>query len=309
VKAASRAPKGRARIQASRRGGSARAPLERPAPGKRKKFRTDPLSRLLRAIGYALDPRRPVFKVGASLAVVAAVTFLIAAGYIHRASASVDHAVSTIAADAGFDVSAIRLSGTRYAPPSEILDALGFGPGQSIFDVDPRRARENLRKLNWIADARISRQFPDVVLVHVVERTPFALWQNQQGLYAVDRDGNAIAPVDPARFRKLPFFVGDAPAGASELVGAIRAHRAVAARTRAMQRVEGRRWNLIFDDGVVVKLPEDDWQREIAALEQLIVEKGVLERDISEIDLRDHDHYIFVVRNASPPKNSRGEPT
>jgi cell division protein FtsQ len=76
-----------------------------------------------------------------------------------------------------------------------------------------------------------------------------------------------------------------------------------------MQRIDGRRWNLILDDGVVVKLPEDNWAREIGALERLIVDKGVLERDIAEIDLRSHDNYIFVLRHAAPPKNSRGEPT
>jgi cell division protein FtsQ len=92
-------------------------------------------------------------------------------------------------------------------------------------------------------------------------------------------------------------------------VRAVHAHRAVAARVKAMQLVSGRRWNLILDDGVLVKLPEDSWQTELAALERLIVEDGVLERDISEIDLRVHDNYVFVLRHAAPAKNTRGEPT
>jgi cell division protein FtsQ len=76
-----------------------------------------------------------------------------------------------------------------------------------------------------------------------------------------------------------------------------------------MQRVSGRRWNLVLDDGVLVKLPEENWQTELAALERLVVEDGVLERDITEIDLRVHDNYVFVLRHAAPRKNTRGEPT
>ena len=58
-----------------------------------------------------------------------------------------------------------------------------------------------------------------------------------------------------------------------------------------------RRWNLILDGGVVVELPEENWERQLDVLERLIVDKGVLERDISQIDLRLPDRYIFLLRN------------
>ena len=73
-----------------------------------------------------------------------------------------------------------------------------------------------------------------------------------------------------------------------------------------MQRVSGRRWNLILDDGVLVKLPEQDWPKQLDALERLIVENGILERDIAEIDLRPRDNYFFVLRNAVRRKVARG---
>lgn len=310
VSTASAVPKRRARPQANRRGPSSRVPVKRSAAASHKDAGSGLFMRVVSAVGRALDPRRPVFVASGIVAGLAGIVFLFAAGYVHRASARVGETASGIAADAGFAISAIRLSGTHYARPGEILAALGFAPGNSIFHVDPQRARENLRKLDWVADAQISRRFPDLVQVHIVERRPFALWQSERGLYVVDEAGKPIAPADAARFHHMPLFIGDPPAGAAQIVRAIRAQHAVSARAKAMQRVEGRRWNLLLDDGVVVKLPEDNWQREITALERLIVDKGVLERDITEIDLRDHEHYIFVVRHAAaPPKNPRGEPT
>jgi cell division protein FtsQ len=308
LSAASNMPKGRARASAGRRSASVRVPGGYPA-GSRKKARTAPIPLFFGAIKRALDPRRPVFRTIALLAAVAAVIYAFAAGYVHRGTARLNQSLSNIAADAGFGISAIRISGTRYAPPGEIVGALGFKPGDSIFAVDPQQARENLRRLHWITEAGVSRRYPDLVLVHIVERTPFGLWQSPRGFYAVDKDGRPIARIDPARIPHLFLFIGDAPDGASKLLGAVRRQHAVAARVKAAQRVDSRRWNLILDNGVVVKLPEDNWQREIPALEHLIVDRGVLERDISEIDLRDHNDYIFVLRHAAPTRNSRGEPT
>jgi cell division protein FtsQ len=309
VNAATSAARRRGRGAPSRRSAPARGKASRAPFGKRAKFRTDPVSRALRAMIRALDPRRPVFRIVVASLLVGGTIALFAGGYVHRAVAKTSRTAAAVMVDAGFGISAIPISGNRYTPPGEIYRSLGFALGGSIFGADPQQARANLRRLDWVADAEIARHYPDTVYVHVLEKVPFALWQSAVGLYAVDRGGHPIAQVEAAAFRSLPFFFGDAPDGAGDLVSAIRAHRAVATRVKGMQRVNSRRWNLILDDGVVVKLPEDDWAREIGTLERLIVEKGVLERDIAEIDLRAHDNYIFVLRHAASPKNSRGEPT
>ncbi len=65
---------------------------------------------------------------------------------------------------------------------------------------------------------------------------------------------------------------------------------------KVIERVSDRRWNLRLDNGVVVKLPEQDWQSQLDVLEQLIVDKGILERDIKTIDLRSPQNYFFRLR-------------
>jgi cell division protein FtsQ len=310
VTATANAPRSRGRASPSRRSASPRGASKRGGYERRSKVKDNPFSRLFSLIGEALSPRRPAFLASLAAVLVIALAVLYIGGTFHRASAAVSHAASAVVASAGLEISTIQLSGNRYAQPGDISAALGFGPGQSIFAADPQQARTNLRKLDWIEDAQIAIRYPDTVVVHVVEKEPFALWQSDHGVYAVDRKGLPITRVDASQFKQLPLFFGDEPDGAAELMQAIHVHHAVAARVKAMQRVSGRRWNLILDDGVLVKLPEDSWQTELAALERLIVEDGVLERDISEIDLRVHDNYVFVLRHPAPPrKNPRGEPT
>jgi len=75
-----------------------------------------------------------------------------------------------------------------------------------------------------------------------------------------------------------------------------------------MERVADRRWNLILDDGVIVKLPEDNWQKQIATLEHLIVDKAILERDVTEIDLRNSTNYFFLLKSGEKKDIEGGKP-
>jgi cell division protein FtsQ len=309
VTASTTASRSRGRASPSRRSAAARKASSRSDHDRRTKAKDNPFSRRFHAIGNALNPRRPAVRASLAMVLVIGLAALYISGYFHRGSIAAGGAASMVASDAGLEISAIQLSGNRYASPAAISAQLGFGPGESIFMADPQQARANLRKLDWVADAQVSLRYPDTVLVHIVEKAPFALWQSDRGLYAVDRKGHPITRVEASPFKHLPLFFGDEPDGAADLVRAIHGHHAVAARVKAMQRVSGRRWNLVLDDGVLVKLPEENWQTELAALERLVVEDGVLERDITEIDLRVHDNYVFVLRHAAPRKNTRGEPT
>jgi cell division protein FtsQ len=306
VKAERKAAADRVRADRSRRYAAGRAQSERAAFGRRTKFRNDPVSRFFRAARRQLSFRRPVLLLALLLLAMTAIAGLLVGGYPNRVAKLADGAVSVSAVNAGFGVSAVHLSGNGHTSPHDVLNALGITPGQSIFTADIQAARQRLSRLPWIADVEITRRYPDSLFIAMVEKLPFGLWQSDHGLFVVDRSGAPIVPAERSEFPKLPLFVGDAPEGASDLVEAIGDHRAVAARVEAMQRVSGRRWNLILDDGVLVKLPENDWAKELGVLETLIVDKGILERDLTEIDLRSRDNLFFVLRNAVHRKISRG---
>ena len=75
------------------------------------------------------------------------------------------------------------------------------------------------------------------------------------------------------------------------------------------QRQSERRWNLILNDGVVVKLPETNWQAQLDALEHLVIDTGILERNVTEIDLRSPTHYFFVLKSGEKKDVQRGKET
>ena len=273
---------------------------------RRERLRADPVRRFLAGLRGWFGFSRPVLSICAGLVICVLVVALFAGGYVGRTLRSFRHGVAAVTDEAGFGVQVIHVAGNSRTPAATIAAALGLERGQSIFGVDLKAARRRLMALDWIADAEVRRRYPDSISVQVVEKVPFALWRSPDGLYVIDREGAVITSKNLPAFAKFPKVVGPGANRGAEIVDAIASHRVLAARVSVIERVGDRRWNLVLDDGVVVKLPEKDWQKQLDTLEHLIIDKGVLERDILEIDLRSPTHYFFVLKTA-PKKDDGGK--
>ena len=249
---------------------------------------------------------RPMLLLALGLMGTALLAALFVGGHVGRSLGRLNLMTAALVDDAGFGISQVHLAGNHRVPPDAILATLGFELGQSIFTADIHAARQRLEKLDWVASADVQRRYPDDISVRIVEKLPFALWQSEAGVYVVERNGKVITSNGISEFRHLPLLLGDGGSNAADIVDAVAQRRSLEARVKAYQRVSERRWNLILDDGVLVKLPELGWQKELDALEHLIVDKGILERDVSEIDLRSPTQYFFVLRSGERKNEPRG---
>ena len=288
--------------------GGTRATELRATFSKRGKSRSRLFARAGQAVRNWLSFRRPMFLLTGGFVVAALIAALFAGGYVGRAVHSFNETIDTLVSDAGLGISEANRAGNVRTAPETILAALGFQPGQSIFAADVQSARWRLMKLDWVAEADVQRRYPDAINVRLVEKLPYALWKSPDGnVYVVERNGGLITKNDVEKFASLPHLAGDgAPKLAADLIDAIAQHRAVAARTKIYQRQSDRRWNLILDDGVVVKLPETGWQKELDTLESLIVDKSILERNLTEIDLRSPRYFFFLLKSGQTSKVDRG---
>lgn len=202
-------------------------------------------------------------------------------------------ALDDAATAAGLTVADVTLSGRDHAARAELIAALGVARGENMLRIDPGAVRARLENLGWVEKAAVARRLPGQIRIHITERRPFALWQRDGALFLIDRAGVVVTDHDLDAFADLPVIVGgEAAARAGDLMDMLAAEPALFARVRAAVRVGGRRWDVHLDNDVVVRLPEIDagraWQR-LAAVE---AEHGIVDRDLTTIDLRLPDRLV-----------------
>ena len=83
-----------------------------------------------------------------------------------------------------FTVSSVVLKGTETQISSGIV------VGQKLARVEPRAVEARIEKLEWIANAEVSRNWINGnVVINVIERTPAAIFDNQ----VIDSNGKSFA--------------------------------------------------------------------------------------------------------------------
>jgi len=196
------------------------------------------------------------------------------------------------AADAGFEVRHVEISGLHHLQRLPVYAAALDGATNSMLLVDLKESRARLRALPWVADASVGRRLPDTLIVDIVERRPVALWQFRQRVVAIDKTGAELTGDKLERFGQLPLVVGP---GANRQAGAILArldkHPALARNVEVALLVGGRRWDLRLKTGETMALPEGDAATERALVQFATLDRsrGLLAKGFTRFDLRTPD--------------------
>ena len=268
---------------------------KRGAVGVRPSRRTRSRTMLLRFM------RRRARLLGVSAAAVIALSvaswWLVQPGNADELGAGARNAFMTATAGLGMTVENVYSTGHREAKPAAILAALDVKRGDPILDFAPNAARTRLLALDWVESATIERRLPNTIRVQIVERQPFALWQHEQRIQMVNRIGTVINARDVPRFGHLPLIVGEtAPQHAPALFDTMSSEPAILRRLVSAVWVGSRRWDLHFENGLTVNLPEADAAQAWRRLVRLLATYDTQQERIVSIDLRLPDRAVFGKR-------------
>jgi cell division protein FtsQ len=110
--------------------------------------------------------------------------------------------------NAGFRVRSVDVQGIRQMDPRPVYDIALDQRSTAMPLVDVTAIRERLLDYGWVKDARVSRRFPDTLVIDIVERKPAALWQEDNRLSLIDAEGVVLDRVPVSRMPDLPLLVG-----------------------------------------------------------------------------------------------------
>ncbi len=238
---------------------------------------------------------------------LAAVAVLGACGFVassHPAAVDLRDNVTTrinaTGVQLGFAVNEILVIGRKEISEDELLSHLGISAGTPIFAVDLQGAQQLLHQINWVEEVRVSRRLPDKIVVTLKEREPAALWQYRKKIALIDSKGVVIRDNDLDGYAHLPLVVGeDAPAHVTDMVRLITAEPALVDMMSSAIRIGKRRWDLRLKNGITIRLPENNVELALSRLIQGAREEGLLDKDITAIDLRLPEKLTVTPRNSA----------
>jgi cell division protein FtsQ len=225
--------------------------------------------------------------------------------------AKAQRAVGTAIGQAGFTVSGYQIVGINHMDRSVVDEAVtdelrrasdeaGTAKAPEAL-VDVAAIRRRLLQYGWVKDARVSRRLPDELVIDIVERTPAALWQSEGQLALIDREGVVLDRVPIDKMPDLPLLIGPGANAETEELSKLMADvPTLKPQLASATWVGGRRWDLNFQSGETVALPEGDSAARAALTKFAKLDKstGLLGRGIVRFDLRMPDKMIVRLPRA-----------
>lgn len=218
--------------------------------------------------------------------------------------------VAAVAADAGFEVRRVRVTGVERMNELKVYERVLGERDRPMPLVDLDALRRDLLALSWVEDARVSRQLPDTLVVDVVERVPHAALKKPGRLVLIDESGHELEPVSPANAKGMLVVGGPGAARQIELLAKLLdSAPALKPQVREAEWIGNRRWNLTFATGQVLALPhgEDESAGALVSFARLDGVNRLIGGKVATFDMRAPERiYMRIPGRAQQALDAKG---
>ncbi len=189
----------------------------------------------------------------------------------------------------------IVINGVKYSDYKDIQNHInGYCSNRykSAKDLE-NSIRDNI----WIKDVKILIKLPNKIVIDVIEYSPFALITNDGINYnLIDEFGNFIdiGQDEIITFGYLLKIIGFDIKNyeINNLFNMLSIHHKIAKNVISVVRVGNRRWDIVFSDNIIAKMPEENSNISISGawniLDNIISIPEILS-NLKEIDVRDQN--------------------
>ena len=210
--------------------------------------------------------------------------------------ALMEQQIAASAGSAGFQMRNIDLTGVERMNRLKVYEEVMEHRGTPMPMLDLAAIRAELKRMPWVAEARVSRQLPDKLVIDIQERTPHAVLVKPDRLVLIDRNG---VELDPIAEKDAEGMLRISGAGAAKQIDSLdhilAAAPALQPQIASAHRIGERRWNIVFKTGQILALPqgEDEAAEAFIDFAKLDGLYRLLGGKATVIDLRVPDRYVF----------------
>ncbi len=188
----------------------------------------------------------------------------------------------------------IILDPTDHITKEEIFEILNLRQNYSLFTININHLRKKLESYPTIDFAIIERRFPNTLHISIKENIPIAIWQYNNSISLINKDGNKIEGINLKKYLDLLQVIGeDANIYASQLIQDLNNHKDLSNNLSYAIRQGKRRWDLYFEQGLIVKMPSENFLQAYAFMYDLYKLNKLFSHKIKILDLRDKKKYFI----------------
>ena len=152
----------------------------------------------------------------------------------------------------------------------QLKTQLAIYKNKSLLEIDINLISENLIKMAEVKSVIVEKKFPNILKIEVKETKPFALWSYKSNTNVISKDGK-ILNFDNLRNYELPVVKGPkANLNAKNLIEIINDYEYLNNRIVSADFISEYRWNVLFKDNILVKLPYKNVKQSIKLLNKVL---------------------------------------
>jgi cell division septal protein FtsQ len=107
-----------------------------------------------------------------------------------------------------FQITTLKIEGSRMASKEQLTTLSRVDVHSNLLAIDVSQVKSLLESHPWVEAATITRDWPNRLLISVLEKKPIALVNRTTGLFYMDKNGSIIAAASPAQELDFPVITG-----------------------------------------------------------------------------------------------------
>ena len=194
----------------------------------------------------------------------------------------------------GFKIKNILISGTHNLSQDYLRNIINTQNHINILNVNLHTIYNKIIQNSWVEETYVERILPDTIKIKVLEKKPIAIWQNHKGNKLITINGDVISHANVNKFKnRFPIIKGKkSKENISTILKILETDKNFVKNIWSLTFINQRRWDLHFNQGLIVRLPSQDvikaWQKII----KLQTNYNILNLRLTEIDLRNPEQIL-----------------